>query len=159
MALEFTFEISTPHVATDVADVVASAGQAMGLFHQQTGPSQVLEGATASTGTWIRVREQNTEPWQTIPEVLGIVPTVAVRFRLDKEADITRQQAAIVGLTLDVMGRIAGDAVLHREMETAWLVRKDGSITLNDRDDIWPPERLASVPQPYRRAAIDLDDD
>lgn len=158
MAIEFTFEISTPMPAAEVSAALTSTAHDFGLLEQQVTPQQVLEGVVATTGTWIRVREQKPEPWQTIPAALGFSPTVAVRFRLDKEADIPHQQDVIVRLTAALLRDVPGDAVLHREMETAWLVRKGNDTTLNERDDLWTLERLALIPSPYRRATTDLDD-
>ena len=158
MAIEFTFEISTSLSAAEVSAALTSPAQDFELLAKQVTPQQLLEGVTATAGIWLRVREQKPEPWQTIPAVLGFCPTVAVRFRLDKEADIPHQQDAIVRLAMALLHNVPGDAVLHREMETAWLIRKDDDITLNERDDLWTPERLAMVPPPYRRATTDLDD-
>ena len=158
MAIEFTFEISTPLSAAEVAATLTSTAQGFELLEHQVTPQQVLVGVVAGTGTWIRVREQKPEPWQTIPAALGFSPTVAVRFRLDKGTDIPHQQDTIIRLTAALLGDIPGDAVLHREMETAWLLRKGDDITLNERDDLWTVERLAMIPPPYRRATTDLDE-
>jgi len=43
---------------------------------------------------------------------------------------------------------------LQHEVDAArvWLVRRDGELSLNDRDDLWTPARLAAVGnRPHRR--------
>ncbi|MBS2534284.1 hypothetical protein KGQ20_16050 [Catenulispora sp. NF23] len=62
-----------------------------------------------------------------------------------------------VRLSLGLLDRVAGDAVLHREFEDAWFVRKAGALTLSDSAESWTPRRLAWVLPPYRRAFTDLD--
>lgn len=83
---------------------------------------------------------------------LGITPTVAAGFRFDKEKDITEQQDDIVRLVSRVLDRITGDAVLSG-LDQIWLLRRRGDLTLSERDDLWPPERLAALAQPFRRAS------
>ena len=60
-------------------------------------------------------------------------------------------------LIAGLLDRIPGDALLHRDLESAWLVRKDGDLILDESDEAWPQQRLAALGPPYRRAVIDLD--
>jgi hypothetical protein len=93
-----------------------------------------------------------TAPWHVVVTDLGITPTVRVAFRLNKFADLGAQQDDIVVLTLGLLDLVPGDAVLHRELETVWLLRRDGELSLHERDDLWTPERLAVVgSRPHRR--------
>lgn len=58
-----------------------------------------------------------------------------------------------VRLTLGLLDAVVGGAVLHRELETAWLLRQAGELGLHERDDLWTPERLAWVgARPHRRS-------
>ena len=63
----------------------------------------------------------------------------------------------MVRVTARILDEVTGDAVLHRELETGWLVRKGGVVSLNERDDLWTAERLAAMPEPYQRAPITFD--
>lgn len=58
----------------------------------------------------------------------------------------------MVRLTVGVLDRFPGDAVLHFQLEQLWLLRRSGTLTLSEDDFAWPPERLALVHQPYQRA-------
>ncbi|WP_432215891.1 SitI3 family protein [Streptomyces hygroscopicus] len=55
-------------------------------------------------------------------------------------------------MTSGLLGRVAGDAVLHFQFEAIWLLRRGGELSLSERDDLWLPQRLAVVTQTYRRA-------
>jgi hypothetical protein len=58
----------------------------------------------------------------------------------------------MVRLVSGLFDKVPGDAVLHSEDKYIMLERRGGELILNERDDIWPPELLAAVHQPYRRA-------
>jgi hypothetical protein len=75
-----------------------------------------------------------------------------VAFRLDKVTDMSAQQDKMVRLVSDLLDCVPGNAVLHFDFEYILLLRRGGELSLNERSDIWPPQRLAAVHQPYRRA-------
>jgi hypothetical protein len=102
--------------------------------------------------TRIQVVDANPRPWNAVIEDLGFTPTVRVEFRLDKFTDMSDQKDDMIRLVSDLLDRVPGDAVLHFQYEQIWLLRRDGDLSLNERGDIWPPQRLAMVSQPYRRA-------
>ncbi|MFJ2779707.1 SitI3 family protein [Kitasatospora sp. NPDC087315] len=56
------------------------------------------------------------------------------------------------------MAQVPGDAVLHFQSETVWLVRLDGEPSLSEHGDIWPPSRLAAISSPYRRKNYEFSD-
>ena len=85
-------------------------------------------------------------------EDLGFSPTVDVGFRMDKFTDMSAQKDDMIRLVSTMLDRVPGDAVLHFQYEQVWLLRHNGEVTLSEEDDIWPPQRLAAVHQPYRRA-------
>lgn len=58
-----------------------------------------------------------------------------------------------------LLGRVAGDAVLHFSFEDIWLLRRGGELSLNERGDLWPPQRLAVVNHSYRRATYAFSDE
>ena len=58
----------------------------------------------------------------------------------------------MVRLTARLLDRVDGDAVLEFQSETIWLLRRGGDLSLDEREDLWPPHRLAEITRPYRRA-------
>ncbi|MFB7126463.1 SitI3 family protein [Kitasatospora sp. NPDC056273] len=78
-------------------------------------------------------------------------PTVSVAFRLGKDTDPSGQQDDMTRLADALLARVPGDAVLHLDYEDVWMVRQDGQLTLSERSDVWPPNRLAAISEPYRR--------
>ncbi|WP_394613699.1 SitI3 family protein [Lentzea sp. JNUCC 0626] len=113
---------------------------------------QLLQGVAVAEGTWLRVGATEPSPWSVVESDLGFAPTVWVVFRLDKETDTARQLDDVVRRTIAVLDEVPGDAVLHFDYEVVWLLRRGGELSLNDRDDIWTPQRLAAVgSRPHRR--------
>ena len=158
MAVELSLEIATTSTPAEVAQALAAVTGDLGLLPESVPPSQFLgDGIRTMSGVYLIVGQDEQQPWQTIPEVLGFRPTVFVLFRFDKFEDIPLQQDEAVGLTVGVLDRIPGDAILHCDLETAWLVRKGEDLVLDDSDEVWTQQRLAALAPPYRRATIDLD--
>jgi hypothetical protein len=113
---------------------------------------QLLGGVAVADGTWVRVGRTEPRPWNVVESDLGFTPTVWVVFRLDKENDTARQLDDVVRRTVELLDEVPGDAVLHFDYEVVWLVRRGGELSLNDRDDLWTPARLAAVGnRPHRR--------
>ena len=86
-------------------------------------------------------------------------PTVHVGFRLDKFADLGHQQDEMVGLVVDVLAADAGDAVLHFQLETIWLLRRGSELLVHADDDLWPAHRLALVPGATGRRVMSYPED
>jgi hypothetical protein len=153
MALTFSLDLATPASTVAVSRALHEAAREAELFDTSVTPEQLLDkGAVTTTGTWTRVIEASPKPWHPIITDLGFTPTVAVVFRLDKENNIAGQQDDVVRFTSGILTRIAGDAVLHRELETIWLLRRNGEISISEQDDLWPSRRIAALSLPYRRA-------
>ena len=109
------------------------------------------EGATTGSGLWVSVLEANPWRWDPVVQDLGFTPTVRAAFRLDKVTDTIEQTDDPIGLVAGLLDRVPGDAVLHLGYEVIWLLRRKGDLSLNERDDLWQPQRLAAVQHPYRR--------
>jgi hypothetical protein len=151
MAISYDLEMATPSSTEQFGRELLSAGQAIGLFDTPVTVDELLSnGLTTRLGTWLQVYDPDPEPWEPVITDLGITPTVAAGFRLDKEQDITEQQDDMVRLVSRVLDRIAGDAVLSG-LDQIWLLRRGGDLAVSERDDIWPPVRLATLTQPFRR--------
>lgn len=153
MAIEYDLDCATPSSAPDVALRLAETGRETGLFDASvTGERLVEEGAVTRLGTWVRVVTSRVpQPWHPVVTAFGFAPTVGVRFRMAKGVEVADQQDDMVRLVASLLTRMSGDAVLHFQYEVVWLLRKDGELSLSERDDLWRPQRLALVPQPYRR--------
>ena len=154
MAISYGLAMATSTPVAQVARELNDAAQAVGLFDASVTPGRVFdEGVVTGRGTWIRVSEVRPQPWiSVITTDLGFTPTVSVTFRLDKFRESSDQQDDMIRLVAGLLDRVPGDAVLHFEYEVIWLLRRSGDLSLNERDDLWPPQRLTGLSQPYRRA-------
>ncbi|MFF1903818.1 SitI3 family protein [Kitasatospora sp. NPDC058218] len=158
MAIAYSLDLVTPLTASEVARKLDEIARPQGLFGAEEDAGTLIgDGAVTVHGTWVRVVATKAIPWGD--PLIGGRPfgaTVSVAFRLDKDTDISGQQDDTVRLTLGLLGQVTGDAVLHLDYEDVWLVRQGGALSLSERSDLWPAQRLAAVPQPYRRETQDF---
>jgi hypothetical protein len=159
MAIEYDLDCATHLSALDVALPLAETGRETGLFDASvTGERLVEEGAVTRLGTWVRaVTPRPPQPWNPVVTMFGFTPTVDVRFRMAKGVEVADQQDDMIRLVAPLLTRVSGDAVLHYQYEVVWLLRKDGKLSLSERDDIWRPRRLALMAQPYHRQTHSMD--
>ncbi|MFK0288715.1 SitI3 family protein [Streptomyces sp. NPDC090499] len=152
MAISYSLEMATPLPAEQLGCELISVGKAAGLFDASVTPDLVLgEGAATERGTWTRVRDASPEPWHPVITDLGFTPTVSVTFRFKKQ-DLSSQDDDMIRLVSGLLERVHGDAVLHFQFESIWLLRRGTDLSLSEDDDLWPSHRLALVFQPYVRA-------
>lgn len=149
MAISYSLELATQSSAEQVARELHAFADVLG---EPTADHGLLDGTATRHGTWIRVVKHNPPEWHAVVTDLGFTPEVMVVFRLDKDSDSGPQQDDMIRVVSGLLNHVSGDAVLHFQLEIIWLLRRDGELTLNERDDLWPPERLALLSQPYRRA-------
>ncbi|WP_329133559.1 SitI3 family protein [Streptomyces sp. NBC_01476] len=153
MAISHSFSIATAMPPGDVAHALKTIGGDAGLFTAAVTPESLLDpGAVSERGTWIRVVATRPQPWSPVVTDLGIMPSVRVAFVFDKEADLSGQEDDVITVVAGLLRQVPGDAVLLFHDETIWLLRRGDDLSLNERNDLWPPRRLAVVSQPYRRA-------
>lgn len=153
MSISYSLDMAAEQTASQVAHELCGIARSAGLFDEPIAPEEVLDdGAVTTKGTWMRVGEESPQPWNPVIEDLGFAPTVAVVFQLGRGGDYLDQQDDMILLVSGLLNRTPGDAVLHFQFEVIWLLRRGSELSLNDRDDIWPPHRLAAVSQPFRRA-------
>ncbi|MFJ2605658.1 SitI3 family protein [Streptomyces sp. NPDC087425] len=155
MAIEYDLDIATPVSAAVVAARLLEIGTENGVFDTSVTVERLMERgefAPARLGTSVGVMAQGTpHPWHPVVEVLGFVPTVSVSFRMAKGVEVFDQQDDMLRLLVPLLERVEGDAVLHQNYEQIWLLRRGGDLSLNGDDDLWRPQRLALVSQPFRR--------
>ncbi|MEU6231807.1 SitI3 family protein [Kitasatospora sp. NPDC047058] len=159
MAISYSLELVTPLPTAAVAQEFAEVARSLRLFDPSTTADVLLDdGATTAYGTWTRVVTRKPTPWGD-PLIGGraFTPTVSVALRLGKDDDISGQQDDMVRLAVALLSRVPGDAVLHLDYEDVWLVRLDGALSLSERADLWPANRLAEVPAPYRRESHEFE--
>lgn len=155
VAISYDLDMATPLPAAHVARELHDAAQSIGLFDASVTLEQVLnEGAATELGTWIRVYESKPRPWNAVITDLGFTPAVSVVFRLDKEGEISDQQDEMIRLVSSVLDRVPGDAVLHKDLEQIWLLRRSGDLNVSEQADLWPPHRLSALSHHYRRATL-----
>lgn len=151
MAISYSLALATPAPVTDVARELHGVGRTLGVLDASTSTDGVLAGVATGLGTWVRVTEAKARPWDPVINDLGFAPTVSVTFRLDTDNEVGFQQDDMVRLVSGLLDRVPGDAVLHRDFEDIWLLRRGVEVTLNEQDDLWPPHRQAALSQRYRR--------
>jgi hypothetical protein len=88
-----------------------------------------------------------------IEEGYGFIPSVCVSFRLDKEA-IEAGVITILRVTMAILGRTTGDAVLLFNGEHPVLLRSAGQLLLNNSRGFWTPKLLSEIGVPYEEKAI-----
>jgi hypothetical protein len=153
MAIEYYLVLGTPRSVRQVADELRDTAGHLDLLDPTVTADEMLASKKARNGTILTVSDSTPkQPWDLVRDELGFTPTVSVGFRLDKFRSLTDQEDDIVRITSALLDRIPADAVLLREYEQIWLLRRDGELSLNERTDIWPPHRLALITQPYQRA-------
>ncbi|WP_327676157.1 SitI3 family protein [Kitasatospora sp. NBC_00458] len=148
MAVSHSLGLATASPVSDVAGVLAR----LGADRSWTAGQLVGDGALTGRGTWVRVYGTRTQSWHPVVTDLGISPTVRVAFRLAKTDDLAGQEDDVVRLVAALLARVEGDAVLDFHHETVWLLRRGGELSLHEREDLWPPQRLAAFEgRSYRR--------
>ncbi|WP_103353942.1 SitI3 family protein [Amycolatopsis sp. CA-128772] len=154
MAISYDLEMATSSSPEQVAHALLDVGRPLALFAASVTPDQVCrDGAVTPLRTWVRVYERNAAPWSPLVTDFGISPTVAIGFSIYKHDHIPQQQDDLVRLTTGLLDSVTGDAVLSG-MDIIWLMRRNGELTLNERDDVWLERRLATLHQPYRRETL-----
>ncbi|MFE2061862.1 SitI3 family protein [Streptomyces sp. NPDC059467] len=155
MAIDYDLDIATSASAVEVAARLAETGRGNGVFDASVTVERLTERgvfAVSRLGTSVTVLPQPTpHPWHPIVEGLGFTPTVGVGFRMAKGVDVSDQQDDMIRLVAPLLEKVDGDAVLHFQYEVIWLLRRNGDLSLNERDDLWRPRRLAMVTSPCRR--------
>lgn len=153
MAISYSFNIATRSTTAQVARALYDVSQASELLGERFTPeSLTTDGAVTEAGTWLRVFDAKPRSWDPVVSDLGFTPAVSVMFQLDKDSETTSQQDDMIRLVSGLLDSLPGDAVLHFQYETIWLLRRAGDLSLNEREDLWSPHRLALMSQPYHRA-------
>nr|CTQ92314.1 hypothetical protein [Kibdelosporangium sp. MJ126-NF4] len=118
---------------------------------------QAIERHEGNTG-WFRsggyfdVDVSEYDPPDPIEDQFGFAPTVEIYFEIKKFADFDAQETDVLGLSLGVLDRIPGDALLNYQFIELWMLRKDGKLTIND--ELWKPKYRALIKQPYESGPL-----
>jgi hypothetical protein len=96
----------------------------------------------ARTALWWRAGSTDTRAVDLVHARFGFVPTTWLHFRLGPGA-AGPQLDELVAVVVAALGASTGDAVLHADFESVWLVRR------------WTPTRLAALPAAVTRAPLD----
>ncbi|MFJ3706825.1 SitI3 family protein [Streptomyces sp. NPDC090053] len=158
MAIAYNLDMATPSSVGEVAAELKEIAEDAGLFLPSPSSDFLMEeGVNTRRGTWVHVMPVRPESWNPVVTDLGFTPTASVVFRLARDVESCDQQDDMIRMVSPLLERVTGDAVLHRDFETIWLLRRSGDLSLNEREDIWPPRRLALMSQPYRRATFAME--
>lgn len=155
MAIEYILNLNGAD-AEQVAHLLTHAATVSELVDQATGtPSFGRTGDRLDSGVLVGAATVTPLPFpDPIEEELGFTATVSVLFRFTSATDLARQRHDMVRLVSVLLNEIRGDAVLMFAGELVWLLRKGGQLTISNRDDLWRPDLLALLPQPFERASL-----
>ena len=155
MAISYSLQIGTSMPVAQAAGELYRTAVGSGLIDAATNDEQLLDpGVTTTAGPWVRMVDLSARPSKLVVDRFGFLPTVDAFFRFDKFGDFAAQGDAMVRIVAGLLDLVPGDMVLHYQYEDIWLLRTGATVTVSDRDDLWPPHRLAMLTGPYRREAL-----
>lgn len=149
MALTYSFLIDTPAGVGDVAATVSKVAVGAGLAGPDTGFAG--DGGVLTSGVLVQVGPTTPSPFNPVLEDFGFNPTVHITFRLANLQDAAPQQDDVVRIVAGLLEHHDGDAILHFQYDVVWLLRRNGKITVCDRDTIWTNRRLQLLGRPHER--------
>jgi len=160
MAVEYSLFLKTSASALDIAMGLARA--VSGRLEHDDAPivKQLLDpGVDITDGLWVRILPGMPSQRHPVVTDLEFTPTVRIAYRMDKFRDLQQQTDTMVRLTAALLAALPGDAALTWDLEQVWLLRRNGDLALNERDDLWTPRRQAFMSLPYRRATYSFSDE
>jgi hypothetical protein len=154
VALSRDLHIATPFTAAQVASELYRVALDIGLLLESTAEEKMLEGVVTASGTWLRAISTNREPSHPVTTSFGFQPTVFAVFAPNKFSDFDLQSNDMVQMVSGILDHVPGDLVLHYQHETIWMLRLGDDLSISDRDDLWPPHRMALLAQPYQHRSL-----
>jgi hypothetical protein len=160
MSLSYTLFLTTEagspeHVREEIRALAVERGLAAA-----NGTHSAPDDVVLASGQLVSVRRIERHLGTTHDD-FGIDPALDVDFYVNQRAEpgdldalLAQQEAEMVTIALALLDRLPGDAVLHREYDQVFLVRRDGRLVLSDDPDVWMDDLLPLVTQPYQRAAL-----
>lgn len=140
MTISYKLELGASVTEKAVMDaIVAAAPDAIEEYEGYHG--------SLRNGGYFDVELAEYDPPDPVEEEFGFAPKAEVYFGLKKLADFEAQETDVIRLSLGVLARIPGDALLHAQHDEAWLLRRGGQLTVNA--SLWKPQQLALLTQPY----------
>lgn len=91
----------------------------------------------------------DAEDQATMSSWLDILPSVELIFTLDKRKDIEGIHSEILDLTLKFAKEFGWDFALLLSCDEPVLIRKSGSLLLQENHEFWTSERLKTISAPY----------
>jgi hypothetical protein len=153
MAISHTLLFAAAQPINEVAVVLLHDGQEQGIFSSDAPLDHLTDDVLpAQSGCLVRVSEVRRIPGyppDPILDDLNIAATTSILFRLDGSAPDTQQHDDMVRLTLAVLRRFSGDAVLEYQFELIRLLRRNGHLQLGEDQTFWTATRLEQVTEPY----------
>lgn len=129
---------------TVLAAAIEAGGQAV---ERHDGSTVWLRG-----GGYFEVDAAEYDPPDPVEDQFGFAPTVEVYFEIKKFADFDTQEIDVLRVSLGVLDRVPGDALLNYQFVELWMLRKNGTLTIND--GLWKPEYRALIKQPYESGPL-----
>jgi hypothetical protein len=160
MSQIYYLELSEAATPIDrLARELHAATVAAGLVADDTPPETFTDSIVAlPSGLTIEVSTPLRRGPDQFTTDFGVERAARVELQVDGSKDFASQVHDLLLATSGLLDRVPGDAVLHFEYDVVWLLRRDGQLYLNEDDDLWRPERLALIDQPYARAHLAFSD-
>ena len=142
-------------LATAAREAAAAAGVLDGVVG---GPDPTATTLALTSGLTVELAPPFVSGADPFLADFGFERGASVDFQIDGSRDPGPEYDQLLQLTFALLARVPGDAVLHYGYAEVWLLRRGGQLVLNERPDIWPPDRLAGVPVPYQQAPLAFHD-
>jgi hypothetical protein len=146
MSLDYRFSIASSLEAQEILKL------ALAELHLKPEGRRTPEGEPMETqgpGFLVSAGPTSALEKTILREGLGIEPTAALPFAIDKFSDRARAVTAVLQAGLAILRQLPGDAGLVFNGETVLLLRQDGKLFLDAHTGLWTPERLKRVDMPY----------
>jgi hypothetical protein len=134
-----------------------SPEQAIELFWQSLTNEEVEQAIEKDGQQWLFTVEafrRNSGECHSVVRELNMSPIIWMLFLLNKWRDPVQAQDIIFKGLLGMMQEMTGDIVLLHGGDEVIFIRKSNQILLKKGYEFWTPERLKSIPMPYKMVEI-----
>lgn len=152
MSIMYELELSDPIDDTQLKTALQAVATRRPV--QEATESPELKGEGLSSGLEVEAYVHETSGTPVLSDAFGVEGAAEVGMEVARHRDYFPQLQDVIRVTMEVLNLNDGDAVLHYELGTVWLVRRNGRLVLSDRDDLWSPDLLDLVTIPYDRAPL-----
>jgi hypothetical protein len=161
VSITFKLELGPPVAPDAVVAVLVAVGDGGGDADGDGDGARVVEAHAGTSGSlrgggWFDVDAAEDDPPDPEERRFGFAPAVEVYIGLRKFGDLEAQTTDVLRLALGVLAGVPGDALLHREHDEVWLLRRRGRLTVNA--GLWTPAQLGLLrSHPHESGSLAFD--